>query len=869
MTETLPREIIKWIQGLDLSYSVKDYKRDLSNGFLIAEILSRYYTGQVPMHSFDNSHKKERRQNNWQQLDKFFQKQGIPLGNKDFGKIAEDNDSKTLVEFMVKLYKELTGKKINRNALSVIQNFNKTLNASGKQEDFNQSFLLKERGLEKLNQEKEHHHEEKKVHEKEEGKQKDGEKDQKDAPKIVSHYELTKNSSLSTSNKLKTFLKYEQRPISHRPELSNLKFEVKSTNIRPLNINVSKLRATKENNLTVGGSSSNTHLHHDIGGNLERPPPSPKQHHLGHTLTGTQTDGSKTQTSKKERLVEKSIYDIMNEHFETRFTDSSFIGEYQHFNIKTFPESIGNFSDLFVQAIFKEVLDRIDHISHFIVRDMNETWKFLTFMLNCLKNVSIDKEFFKTMIQILKYVGEKSVQRDPNKSLKLLKENFLEIIYNQISTASVFEKKEHLAMLLYYFTPNTPESKAQIILAYKETAKDLKIFLETFVILIASERNRENPMDTLFYFDIGMKYAKSGIQSSHPVIKTMSLAILANLARLNYEHVLDFVRSRLDELSLEEWWEDKAQIIIICSRIISGLVNTDSYQNLVKKNTMNYTKNYSWQNEQLANKLKEDIKLFGDTIIKILQSKPNNSVVRVFMVYCVEICHEVKGIMDQIVMILIQSNDQFRDWFFNNKEEAREEFFVYNDKSLRYRTSFDSEELKKISREFLMSLTENVKQNQPQALDMSHLEILEFGLIYTDFKILNVELLTGITNLFVEYVFLALCEEDIIDIASRIIKIFLNYRIEQDLRIKDLEKLFAANMITLQQNGQETCLNAIKELVIWYSHEVDRRKLYREKGLFKDILQSVVSYEADPQAIEEVKTFMEGVVNSFEGETEV
>ena len=56
--------------------------------------------------------------------------------------------------------------------------------------------------------------------------------------------------------------------------------------------------------------------------------------------------------------------------------------------------------------------------------------------------------------------------------------------------------------------------------------------------------------------------------------------------------------------------------------------------------------------------------------------------------------------------------------------------------------------------------------------------------------------------------------------------------------------------------------------MIWYSHEVDRRKLYREKTLFKDILQSVVSFEADPQAVEEVKTFMEGVINSFEGEIE-
>ena len=122
--------------------------RDFCNGFLVAEIISRYYPLYVQMHSFDNSTRYAKKKDNWQQIHlilKSLRAKEFPieLSVDNVEDLIQNNNSATIV-FMKKLYTQLAQRQLAEMP--------KMASVKDKSAQWEGTFILKDKELVKLSE---------------------------------------------------------------------------------------------------------------------------------------------------------------------------------------------------------------------------------------------------------------------------------------------------------------------------------------------------------------------------------------------------------------------------------------------------------------------------------------------------------------------------------------------------------------------------------------------------------------------------------------------------------------------------------------------------------------------------------------------
>jgi len=364
----LPREVIKWVQSLDLSYSLKNPKRAFNNGFLIAEIFSRYFPADIQMHSFDYGDNIHKKRDNWKLLMQFFKRRGLPIIIKDVDSLI-NNENNSTIEFVKQVYTLLT----ERALMPPIKVYD-----TENQEQ--QSLLLKEREMVKL-------------------PQNDLDIIDQDQEESKQDHSMMKESTSKSPQKSLAITKGPQRTIPQTLELDSYKaVEVKEIQIKAINQSVAQIRAHKE--LSSLHSQQHKIQSSEIHSQMNA------SHNGSQGMLGVAGEGASrilsAETKREDGHVKRNITDVLQKIIVAR-NESDENNEASKFRVENdmvaaFFDNIHRFSDEFAQSFIDELQNDMETLVNTIYNHSNELSVFYTYLVTLLRRLShLSSCFYSTL----------------------------------------------------------------------------------------------------------------------------------------------------------------------------------------------------------------------------------------------------------------------------------------------------------------------------------------------------------------------------------------------------------------------------------------------------------------------------------------
>lgn len=516
---TLSREVLKWIQSLDLAYSVKNVKRDFSNGFLIAEIFSRYYDREIQMHSFDNGAGIAVKKDNWHQLCKFFKKFDVP-----YEQVAIENliHSKTgaAVKFINHCYEYLTKRKVQDlpnppaqsrmpafakpTASQVIKNTTKQPEMAEVTDDAQTAALLA--GA---------------MQSHEDSMQADRSADPSRYQPGASHRKVLRGATRTVG-----------------AEDSQVQITFKQVNVKPIDHNVMQMRASKEMSARGGD-----------GGSV----------HESAVQSGRPTA---TAAELLNQCVEAGYAAVGEESRNQREASAEFVERLS-----------AGADEAVVAAVFSEVATSAAVLADACLVQPREFMRVIELCFTALRSCADGSSAENAVVDALSVLGDRMVAKDAATTWMLFQEYGMGHVAQILTSAP--SKRMACCHALYAYAEDNVGAHTQVLKQLKEALPDeLGVYVHALTVLIFLERELDDNL-----LDVYAYYCAIGMAMPSPTLRASSIAMLASITARN----LDFVFAPSDEnattglfdkmeaMAEDMWWEVHAQTLVVCSALLRHL----------------------------------------------------------------------------------------------------------------------------------------------------------------------------------------------------------------------------------------------------------------------------------------------------------
>lgn len=563
----LPREVLRWVQSLDLAYSVKNVRRDFSNGFLIAEIFSRYYSKDIPMHSFDNGEAARKKKDNWATLTKTLRKIGL-------GDLLAENDPShqiacledgAAVQFLCKIYERLTQRKLQTQVKKPTVG-----RVPGYQQDITVSKVRKAYNLNDVT----------------------GDSDMQEIERIGSmvlseHHKSLQEDRQRDPDRYSTTLPGKSvsqppRAFDSQEDDEMPQIRVKEIQVKQLDRNVTHLRATKQMlGSSSGGGGSGSPGHNSVGGggaNRQgaRSLSPGGNEHGGYTSSGggmassPQSHLPTGQVSAQGMLPENAlslinacIARVMQPGCHEAWLEAS--DPYHNFlACLDLPWDPINNNSL-ITLVLAELRASAHLLAEACVHGPKQFWKTADLFVSVLNTAPHDSSSFAMAADAFEGVGHRLTQRDPRESLVLFVDFALFKMSNTLMRNP--SKRQGILRVLHSFTAPSTQARMSCIKRLQGLVPDLAIFIHCLTILAANETS----MDALLT-DLYLYYATIGMGMPSPKLRAGAVAVLAVLVLHDEQAVAPLVPQLAALAEQESWWEMQAHLLSFCGSSLENAV---------------------------------------------------------------------------------------------------------------------------------------------------------------------------------------------------------------------------------------------------------------------------------------------------------